>query len=86
MLAYCVAHCCARRLGCSANGLSVTALHHAAESGSFEPIQALIEAGADLEAKTQAGFTPAMLARIAWVFADEERPEQVQNLLRVQAQ
>lgn len=63
-----------------------TALHHAAESGSFELIQALLEAGADLEAKTQAGFTPAMLARIAWVFADEERPEQVQSLLRVQSQ
>jgi ankyrin repeat protein len=63
-----------------------TALHHAAVSGSAELIAALLEAGADPEAKTRTGFTPAMLARIAWVFEEEERPNQVHSLLSNQTQ
>lgn len=63
-----------------------TALHHAAVSGSAELIAALLEAGADPEAKTRTGFTPAMLARIAWVFEEEERPDQVHSLLSNQTQ
>jgi 26S proteasome non-ATPase regulatory subunit 10 len=45
-----------------ANADQRTALHHAASSGSLESAQALVAAGADVEAKDGMGFTPLITA------------------------